>query len=216
MHAIDLLGQKFHRWTVLARAPNIPQGQAQWLCRCECGTERVLKSILIRRGISHSCGCWRRDNNIAVWTKHGHNKVGARSPTYETWASMIARCTNPKNKRFSDYGGRGIRVCKRWRRFEPFLADLGEKPPGHSIERIDNAKGYSPANCRWATFREQNHNRRNNHWITLRGETLCITDWAHRLGIARGTIRNRMKRMSVEEALKPRRLGRSQNSRYLP
>jgi hypothetical protein len=161
MKMLNMIGQKCGRWTVIKRVENTPQGQAQWLCHCECGTEKILKSIIIRRGISRSCGCLRRELVIASNTEHGHATNGI-SPTYHSWAGMIARCTNPKNSRYKDWGGRGIKVCERWRKFKNFLADMGQKPTGMSLDRINNDGDYRPDNCRWATWKEQNHNRRSS------------------------------------------------------
>lgn len=93
---------------------------------------------------------------------HGHARKRKKSPTYHSWASMVKRCTNPNATRWGHYGGRGITVCARWRTFANFLVDMGEKPPGLSIDRIDNGRGYEPGNCRWATHREQCRNKRNS------------------------------------------------------
>lgn len=134
--------------------------------------------------------------------KHGHNRRGKRSLTYGVWGSMLARCNNPKDKSYSRYGGRGIKVCKRWYMFENFLADMGERQAGMSIERIDNSKGYSPDNCKWIPLNEQSKNRRNTHFLTFKGTTRNLTDWAKETGINRETLLSRVKRgLSPEQAL---------------
>ena len=120
--------------------------------------------------------------------------VTARRSAYLQWHNMIRRCTNPAVINFCRYGGRGIAVCDRWRSsFEAFYLDMGERPsPGHTLDRIDNDGDYEPANCRWATRREQSRNKRNNRWITVEGETLCLADWVARSGRARESIRWRL------------------------
>lgn len=106
---------------------------------------------------------------------------------------MVDRCENPQNKAFSHYGGRGIAVCARWRSFKDFLTDAGSRPsPKHSIDRIDNDRGYEPGNVRWATQKEQTRNTRANKLLTFNGETLCMSEWAERTGIGSPTIRTRL------------------------
>ncbi len=115
---------------------------------------------------------------------------------------MLNRCQNPKAEGFRYYGGRGIAVCERWRQFDHFIADLGRRPPGTSLERIDNNGPYEPGNCRWARLAEQNRNRSMTVWLTLNGETLCMTDWATRIGMTKATLFNRLKAgWSIERAL---------------
>src|SRR5262245_53943702 len=146
--------------------------------------------------------------------KHGESRVGRRSPEYEAWIGMIARCHNPRCKAFPNYGGRGIIVCNRWRNsVGAFLADMGRKPtPKHELERKNNDKGYYPGNCRWATRIEQSRNKRTNRFLAFRGETRCVTEWAEQLGLPSYLILTRLKYgWSVERTLstpwisKPRR-----------
>lgn len=159
---IDLIGMRFGMLVVLSRADNTPTGHPRWLCRCEhknCGKEVVVRGDHLRRSNNEatvSCGCYGRIKSIT----HGHS-VRGRSPTYSSWTAMIARCTNPNNKHYADYGGRGIQVCAHWRSFESFLADMGEKPPGTSLDRFPDGNGnYEPGNCRWATPTQQSRNSR--------------------------------------------------------
>jgi hypothetical protein len=155
---IDITDQRFGRLTVIQRSANCRQGQARWLCKCDCGNLREVESSHLRRGQTQSCGCLARELLIKRSLRHGHARD--KTPTYLTWKSMFRRCTTPTDPAYSRYGGRGIHVCKRWYKFENFLADMGERPPGKSIDRINNDEGYSPQNCRWATALEQTKNRR--------------------------------------------------------
>ncbi len=134
---------------------------------------------------------------MAAKRTHGHTvgrrKVGV-SPTYRTWLAMRRRCEDPKHPHFAEYGGRGIAVCSRWREdFAAFLADMGERPAGKTLDRIEGVKGYGPGNCRWATRKVQQSNRRNNTFLIFRGERLTITEWARRTGIKDVTLRQRVR-----------------------
>ncbi len=162
---LDHAGQRFGRWLVL-RFIDRANRATRWLCRCNCGTERVVSGDSLRRGRSTNCGCARAETaaNTARsrFTKHGNTANEITSTEYHSWAGMIARCTNPKHASFHNYGGRGIKVCGRWRSsFAAFLADMGQKPSrAYSIDRINNDGNYTPRNCRWATRKEQSDNSR--------------------------------------------------------
>ena len=156
-------GMSFGHWTVLA-LPRTLDGVRRVRCRCICGNERdvVLSSLL--RGNTHSCGCRKGDVTAT------HRMTG--KPLYNSWSNMVQRCTNPKHPSYPRYGGRGIRVCREWLEDCQAFVDWALAngfAEGKSIERIDNDKSYCPGNCRWATRREQQRNRHNNHWITFRG-----------------------------------------------
>jgi hypothetical protein len=161
----DLAGQKFGRLTALESLGfDVKSKGYAWKCRCDCGTEtRVLAGNLIS-GNSKSCGCWNRLVQVQGNVKHGHAmRVGGKTrftPTYSTWRSMLRRCHNPRQASFQRYGAKGISMTKPWRdSFESFLNDMGERPPGMTIDRIDNRFGYFMANCRWATTKQQEANK---------------------------------------------------------
>lgn len=147
-----------------------------------------------------------------VSVESDYDKLVAKHPSeFSSWRNINRRCSDPAYQQWKDYGGRGIRVCDRWREsFANFLADMGPRPSReHSIDRIDNSKNYEPTNCRWATRVEQMRNMRRNRWIEFRGETLLISDWAKRLNVPCHTITMRLSRgWSVERALSHSASGR--------
>lgn len=208
---IDLTGQQFGRLTVLTetRVPDRirPSGRKAWICRCVCGTFVTLKhGQLVSK--TRSCGCLSSDVTVAQnRARKGTHRKAIRFkelPEYETWCGMKKRCNNPNTKGFSDYGGRGITVCDRWQHsFADFLADMGSRPSrDHTIERINNEKGYSPDNCKWLEKEKQAQNKRNNRTLTFKGETLCISEWARRTGFHIETLRRRLaKNWSIEHTL---------------
>jgi hypothetical protein len=133
---------------------------------------------------------------------HGHTIGHKPTPEYRVWVSMIARCNNKNTINFSRYGGAGLTVCERWMRFENFLADMGPRPQRGTIERIDNTRGYEPDNCRWASYKEQAHNRRGLHKLTINGVAKPMAAWASEAGIPISTVWDRIKRgWSAERAL---------------
>lgn len=162
----NLNGQKFGRLTVLELA-GMKGGGSLWRCRCDCGQEKIVEGYNLKNGNSQSCGCLRREiasrNGKKVGPKrlrHGHAKRIQRSSTYKSWDAMRQRCSNPKLPFFKNYGGRGIRVCERWMKFENFVADIGERPAGLTLDRINNDGNYEPGNCKWSNRKEQNNNQR--------------------------------------------------------
>lgn len=158
----------------------------RWLCACDCGEQSVKWATHLHRGNTRSCGCSVR--------RHGHAANETSTLTYSSWTSMRSRCRNPKDPSYASYGGRGISVCARWADFALFLEDMGERPsPDHSLDRLDVNGDYEPANCRWATRRQQSRNTRRAVRFTAHGETLHIEDWASRLGCKQATIRARIR-----------------------
>lgn len=198
-------GLRFGRALVL-RFDKISNGHAWWIIRCDCGNEKSVDGSSLRRGSTKSCGCMGMEMlslGPKIAKKHGHTIF--RSRTYQAWNSMKQRCYNPRNDRYYDYGGRGIKVCDRWRNsFEAFLQDMGERPHGKSIDRKDFNGDYNPENCRWATAKEQQNNMRSNVRIEWLGEIRTISQWAECNGIKRGTLSTRIRRgWSIADALLP-------------
>lgn len=157
--AIDITNTRFSRLTALEPLRSGKNGII-WRCRCDCGNEIEVKTSLLRNGNTKSCGCARKDSLRKLMTTHGATHNRTKTPTYESWRAMRARCELPKNSNWKYYGGRGIRVCDEWRDFAAFLADMGERPPGHTIERKDVNGNYEPGNCVWLPKENQSKNRR--------------------------------------------------------
>lgn len=160
MKAVNIVGQQFGRLTIVTKALNHKHGQSRWWCECRCGEHVITGAQVLRRGESLSCGCWRREQLRAANGKHGHGRTHQDTATYWSWLEMNNRCTNPHQQAWLDYGGRGISVCSRWLLFENFLADMGERPAGMTLDRRDADGHYEPSNCRWATESEQRRNQR--------------------------------------------------------
>lgn len=159
--------------------------------RCDCGTIATQRVSHVRSGASKSCGCQVRSALLRGITRHGLSKT----PEHRIWCHMLGRCLNPTDSAYSDYGGRGIMVCEAWRDFTVFYRDMGPRPsPKHSIERVDNDRGYEPDNCRWALPAEQNSNTRRNRFLTHNGVRLTIAQWSRVTQISQSAIHNRLRR----------------------
>lgn len=183
--------ERFERWLVLGE----PHGDARHRkvrCRCDCGTEKDVDVYSLRSGGTRSCGCLISETASRLRATHGHSRVGKMTLTYRSWMLMNRRCNNQNAKEYYMYGGVGVSVCQRWTSFENFLADMGERQIGTTLDRIDGALGYSPENCRWATPSEQSMNRKSTRWIEHEGRRLCLKDWARVLGVHRETISRRL------------------------
>jgi len=196
-----IFGNKYGRLTPVKAVPN-KSGRSAWECVCECGNRKVVLSQDLKSGHILSCGCFLKERRMVNTRRHGATAGGKATTEYHAWLSMVKRCTCPKNKSYRNYGGRGIKVCERWSDFVNFLADMGKKPDGLTLERIDNNKGYSPENCKWATLKEQARNRRITTFMTHDGVTRSRPEWAEIMGITNSTIRSRMEKgWSVHRAL---------------
>lgn len=221
----DLIGQVFGRLTVISESEK-KGGSRHWLCRCQCGNEKIFRGNNIVRGHTKSCGCFV----VEMMTKHGNSfwpdgrrryysrdlkrketsglikkvalsmSTGGLSSTreYKSWRSMLDRCYRQKSPKFNSYGGRGISVCELWRKsFKQFLSDMGPRPLNHSIDRIDNNGNYEPGNCRWADSKTQARNRRSNRKIWWNGENLCVVEVAERLGISHSSVVSKINSQSI-------------------
>ncbi len=200
----DITGQKFGRLTALRRLGS-KSNQSRWECECECGTIKDYALYQIKSGKTQSCGCLQKELTIQRSTIHGHSTREDMTDTYVIWCGIKARCFNENEPAYKNYGGRGITMCDRWNEsYENFLADVGERPSKkHSIDRIDNEKGYEPGNCRWATRAEQSRNNRRNVWYEHQGEKMVLNDWAKEYNIPQKTLWYRLRHAgwTIEKAL---------------
>jgi hypothetical protein len=162
------------------------------LCVCDCGKKVIVTTGSLRSGSIVSCGCRRREH----WNSFSRRHRQTRSPTHWSWSAMVARCTIRNTPGWKRYGGRGIRVCKRWlgrKGFERFLVDMGPRPLGHTLDRKKVNGHYTPRNCRWATRQVQANNTRSNRRILWNGEALTVAEWSARTGIDRCTLVARLE-----------------------
>ena len=195
---INLAGNKYGRWEVISRQGADHRNESLWLCRCGCGQTGVITSSSLRSGNSQSCGCLRKEETIKRLSTHGMSET----ILYNRWRTMINRCENHSHIQYADYGGRGITVCESWHDFSNFFRDMGEPLSFQSIERKDTNGNYEPSNCVWASMEQQQNNRRNNHLVTMNGQTLTLAQWSRKVGLSSALIRHRLKiGMSPEEAL---------------
>lgn len=201
--SLDLSGKRFGRWLVLSKHGRNQRGEVSWLCRCDCGEERPVKAGSLGSGKSVSCGCYHRDER----STHGMT----RTPTFRSWESMKQRCLNPSDPSYGRYGGRGIKVCGQWANsFDQFLCDMGERPAGMTLDRIENDGDYEPSNCRWANLKTQQRNRRCMPTLTVNGETKTYPEWFEQTGIRPAVIAWRLAKQwpperIITEPVRPKR-----------
>lgn len=184
MAILNRVGKKYGRLTVI-KFSHIEKRNACWLCKCDCGNEKIVSGHSLQKENTRSCGC----------LKKSHGFFGTKF--YIAWINLNVRCRNKNNVGFKYYGGRGIKVCKRWRKFENFRDDMHESYLKHveefgirqtTIDRIDSNKNYYKENCRWATITEQNRNKRSNIRITIKGKTLTLKEWSRELNLSVHTV----------------------------
>ena len=193
----DLIGLRFGRLVVVQRALNNAKGRARWGCVCDCGRRITTCSTSLVQGLTRSCGCLHIEHTVSLKFSHGLRY----KPEYRVWAGMIQRCTNSKHPKYSYYGGRGIKVCSRWREsFQNFWNDLGSRPSAqYTLERRENNGHYCPENCCWATRVQQTRNMRNNRIVAMDGKMHSIAEWAEIKNIPYHTLYMRWYR-KVERA----------------
>lgn len=200
---IDLTGERFGRLTVIQPEGKNRHGSYMWLCRCDCGTMKVLNSSELRRGNVNSCGCLSRELARERLTKHGYS----RTRIYSEWKKMNGRCRDDNSYNTLKYAKRGIKVCDSWANdFQAFLDHVSRLPhydePGYSLDRIDNDGDYEPGNVRWANAVTQANNRSSNVYITYSGETHTMAEWARKLGMSYNKLQWRIySGWPIEKAL---------------
>ena len=196
----NLINRRFGRLKVIEYAGSVNE-HTTWKCECDCGNEKVISENSLVNGNCKSCGCLQREMARAMMTKHGLRK----HPLYRIWHHMKSRCCTKTDPKYPAYGARGITVCSEWKSdflsFYQWSIANGYKE-NLSIDRINNNKGYSPDNCRWADNITQSNNRRNNHLLEMGGKTMTIAEWSRQTGINQKTIATRLSRgWSAERAL---------------
>jgi len=198
MKKLNITNLKFGRLTALEefgfhQSPS--RKQILWKCICDCGQFKIVRLNSLTSGLTNSCGCLRKEGNNK---KHGM----ASTIEYNTWLNIKNRCLNKNNPNYYLYGGRGITISKEWKNsFEVFFKDMGKRPKNTSIDRIDNSKGYSKDNCRWATNFIQSRNKRSNSFYKFNGLEMCLTDWANHLNIHVSSLHERLQKWPFEKAL---------------
>ena len=215
MGVIDRVGLRYGSLVVIALSRrefrSSRHGYANyWKCQCDCGNQTEVHQSNLVSGNTGSCGC--KSSRLMISkrnTTHGMSKT----PTYSSWSAMKDRCYQETHKEYKRYGALGITVCGRWKNsFENFLEDMGERPKGYSLERIDPFKGYSPSNCVWATKEQQANNKRNTKLIKFGYEAMTLARWSRKTGIKAATIYQRIRRgWSVERSLNFKESGNEQS-----
>lgn len=207
MATSDITGRKNRMMTVIGYShTHITNGgrkQGRWKVQCDCGSVRIMPICSLSK--YSSCGCQRGKNISIAKVKHGCSRRKSKTAEYRIWGSMLNRCNNPKNPAYPRYGGRGITVCDRWHTFDNFLQDMGVRPQGTSLDRINNNKGYCAENCKWSTQSEQQNNKSSCRYLAIDGVTKTIRQWSKETGINPATIAHRLNRgISPEIAIKDR------------
>ena len=205
MVKIDMIGKRFGNLTVISQAESIESCRPRWLCHCDCGNNRIVRGVSLRRGDTKSCGCLKIEHAKTLSNDnitHGESKTRL----YRIWFNIRSRCNKSSHIDYPKYGARGIRVCDEWDgnfvAFRDWAMSNGYAET-LSIDRIDNNGNYSPINCRWVNSEVQNNNKRSNHYLTYNGETLTLAQWAKKFGINKNTLYSRIVKYgwNVERSL---------------
>jgi len=183
----DMVGLRFSRLTVMSRNGSDANGNARWVCVCDCGATKSILGQSLRYGSTTSCGC---ANKEILRSQVTHGASGTKE--YFAWHGMLQRCNNPNHTKWHRYGARGITVCERWQVYENFLKDMGPRPPGMTVDRKDNDGNYEPSNCRWASQMTQGNNRSNNRLFLIDEKTLTLSEACRLYGINKGTVQGRL------------------------
>ncbi len=187
---LELTGKKFGRLTVIQLSNFNDRRKSRWICECSCGNVTQVVGHNLSGGHSKSCGCLRQESVKRSCTTHNMT----RKKTWNIWCNMKQRCNNRNNNNYNRYGLRGIKICRRWDKFENFYADLGDRPKGKTLDRKDNNKGYNKSNCRWADKHEQANNTVTNVFININGDSKTVAQWARVYKINVGTVWSRIRR----------------------
>ena len=190
----NLLGQTFGRLHVVRKTDQRKQGNIVYECLCVCGGVVFVPTARLTTGVTKSCGCLHSENARSKCVKRRKHGM-CNTPTYKTWQSMISRCSDPKNSSYKYYGAKGITVCQSWREsFTAFLQDMGMRPIGMTLDRINNGKGYFKENCLWSTYEDQANNRSTNVMVMHCGEKRTISQFARAIGMSHSGARKKIRR----------------------
>ena len=213
----DIIGQRFGKLKVVSfaytRKGNGRSYHSYYNCICDCGKTCVIDGLKLRSGHTQSCGCYRHERQIEANTKH----KGRYTRLYIVWCNMKGRCYNPNNKRYKNYGARGITVCEEWREnfgaFKEWAENNGyeenAKRGDNTIDRIDNNKNYCPENCRWVSNKQQANNKSTNIFINYKSRTKTLAEWSEEIGLKPDTIKNRIKKgWSIEKTFETKASGK--------
>lgn len=196
---LELEGLTFEKLKVLKRSEKRSGAHRMWDCLCECGKSTTVRGSSLSQGYVGSCGCLIKERGVRALSKHGYYYHSA----YATWNRIMMRCCNPSSEDYAEYGARGIGVAERWKEVANFIADMGERPPKASIDRIDNSKGYEPGNCRWSNPIQQANNTRKNVRLEYEGKSFTLAELARHLQVPYKNFHHyvRTRGMSVDEAV---------------
>lgn len=200
--ALDISGERYGRLVAVERAES-PSRRTKWLFECDCGAKVVRGLEQVRAGMTRSCGCLRKETTAARSVTHGHSRDYRHSPELRAWQHAKGRCFCPTDAKYPIYGGRGITMCAEWANdFSAFYRDMGPRPEGTTLDRIDVNGNYAPGNCRWATSSQQARTRTDNVIVEHEGKRMVLKDFAAAIGVNYKSLHGLMRRagMSAREA----------------